>query len=171
MSGNSPTLPSTWKHLFCTKDPSSWFVLSHSGFWKPEVKDICTEWGKSCSCEKSREGTTHIEHCCVHPVSLLSGCWDTGLHNLRLVLASKFYHILSSKRLCWAFCDICDKNDVNQEDWGEDWGLRTEDSLTPTEDTLDDLLVLINSFGPCQPLASLPQVAQPCWDRWSSQKS
>ena len=38
----------------------------------------------------------------------------------------------------------------------EDQSLRTEDGPTPTENTLAEFLVLINSVGPRQPLASLP---------------
>ena len=113
----------------------------------------------------------------------------------------------SSKRVCWDFRDIRDKNAVNwvswgkkgqflasnirsvtqvtsyesvfpedqglkTEDWGprtedlgvktEDWGPRNEDSLRPTEDTLADLLVLINSVGPHKPLVSLEQLVSAC---------
>ena len=64
-------------------------------------------------------------------------------------------NILSLKCICWEFCDIRDKNAVNQGFWSKTTGfslphlgLRTEDNLTPTEDTLADLTVLINSFGP-----------------------
>ena len=43
--------------------------------------------------------------------------------------------------------------------------MRIEDSLTPTEDTLADLLVLINYVGLCLPLASLPQAWSWSWSR------
>ena len=38
----------------------------------------------------------------------------------------------------------------------------TEDSLRPTEDTLADLLLLINYVGPHKPLVSLVQLVPAC---------
>ena len=40
--------------------------------------------------------------------------------------------------------------------------LRTEEGLRPTEDSLANLLVLTNSVGPRQLLASMSQLVPPC---------
>ena len=56
----------------------------------------------------------------------------------------------------------------------KNWGLKTEDrlprneeSLRPTEDTLADPLVLINSVGPHKRLVSLEQLVPACPRLWS----
>ena len=101
---------------------------------------------------------------------------DSELHNLRLVLAKNcnkqfflkvhiYVEIFATKMLLSTVFSIpatemqcfCFHTYNNRR-------LKTEDNLTPTEDTLADLLVLINSFGPSQLLVSLPQVAQPWAD-------